>query len=103
RAYEPIAIDSTGVDYRNELSDPRLHFIGAPSVTSQVEIAIHKRVYRRRARHCHVGLSVSGGLARTAIVMFTERAVLPDGTVYELTQTWVPPPTASSVSDAHTH
>lgn len=93
-AFAPIKIASidASVRYRDELPDPRLHFLGAPSVTSSGAIAAHLRTYRRRARRRPVELAVTR--TRTAAVIYTETAILPDGTRYQLTQTWVPPPTA---------
>ena len=88
------------VCYQDDLPDPRLHFLGAPSTTSSEDVATHLRRYRRRARRRPVQSTCTS--TNTAAILFTETATLADGMTYTLTQTWVPPPVARQTVTATT-
>ena len=88
------------VCYQDDLPDPRLHFLGAPSTTSSEDVATHLRRYRRRARRRPVQLICTS--TNTVAILFTETATLADGMTYTLTQTWVPPPVARQTVTATT-
>ena len=71
--------------------DPRLLFLGAPSASFQTPAARLLQSLRREALRGPVQSSTRCP-AGVGFVRKTERAILPDGTIYELTATWVPDP-----------
>ena len=84
----PPAQASTG-GYNDRHLDPRLLFWGAPSTSFRTTAARLLQSLRREALGGPVGSSMRcpDGVG---FVRKTERAILPDGTLYELTATWVP-------------
>ena len=79
-----------------ELHDPRTFFVGAPSSYMHGSAATFLQNKRREARssgkldvHYRDPLEPPEGVAA---IMKTERAILPDGTIYEMEATWVKDP-----------
>ena len=79
-------------EFQSLQNDPALFFLGAPShylADFQVRQLAH---IRERARHGHSYLGVRHTPVGVHSIRHEERAILPDGTIYECQSTWIEDP-----------
>ena len=79
-------------EFRSLQNDPALFFLGAPSHYLADFQARQLAHIRERARHGHSYLGVRHTPLGVHSIRREERAILPDGTIYECQSTWIEDP-----------